>query len=352
MTSGAGTDRLRPGHRSDAAAAGAAAPPSERRRRSRSCAWIVFILGVALLLPAADRRRSPSRSGRSRSARPTPRRPRTTRVLREPRLLVRHRRSSRSSSASLIIVPTAYWVRLRLPRLGPIVEFVTLMPFVIPPIVLVFGLIRIYSQPPLPLDAHRHRAATSCSSRALRRSCRSRTCTGRSTPACAAIDVRTLTEAAQSLGAGWVADPLVRSSSRTSGSRSCRGAFLTLAIVIGEFTIAQLPGPAGVRAVPVAPRREQGLRAGGRVAHQLRADLDGDGHDRVPRAAARASRRHRSPAHARRRDRPMAFLELDRRPEALRRRRPPSRTSTSPPSAASSSRSSGRPAAARRRRCG
>ena len=42
----------------------------------------------------------------------------------------------------LIIVPTAYWVRLRLPRLRPVVEFVTLMPFVIPPVVLVFGLIR------------------------------------------------------------------------------------------------------------------------------------------------------------------------------------------------------------------
>ena len=49
-----------------------------------------------------------------------------------------------------LIVPTAFWVRLRVPRLRPIVEFVTLLPFVIPPVVLVFGLIRIYSRPPLP----------------------------------------------------------------------------------------------------------------------------------------------------------------------------------------------------------
>src|SRR5581483_6877220 len=39
----------------------------------------------------------------------------------------------------LLIVPTAYWVHLRVPRLRPLVEFVTLMPFVVPAIVLVFG---------------------------------------------------------------------------------------------------------------------------------------------------------------------------------------------------------------------
>jgi putative spermidine/putrescine transport system permease protein len=54
-----------------------------------------------------------------------------------------------------------------------------------------------------------------------------------------AIDVRTLTEAAQSLGAGWptilfrVILPNVRSAVLS-------GAFLTFAIVIGEFTIASL----------------------------------------------------------------------------------------------------------------
>ena len=53
----------------------------------------------------------------------------------------------------LIIVPTAYWVRLQVPRLRPVVEFVTLMPFVIPPVILVFGLIRIYSARPLQLTA-------------------------------------------------------------------------------------------------------------------------------------------------------------------------------------------------------
>ncbi len=53
----------------------------------------------------------------------------------------------------LIIVPTAYWVTLRLPKLRPVVEFITLLPFVIPPVVLVFGLIRLYGRPPLLLTA-------------------------------------------------------------------------------------------------------------------------------------------------------------------------------------------------------
>ena len=45
----------------------------------------------------------------------------------------------------LIVVPTAYIVRLRFPGVRPLVEFITLMPLVIPPIVIVFGYIRIYN---------------------------------------------------------------------------------------------------------------------------------------------------------------------------------------------------------------
>jgi putative spermidine/putrescine transport system permease protein len=45
----------------------------------------------------------------------------------------------------LIVVPTVYFVQLRLPRLRPIVEFITLLPLVIPAIVLVFGYIRLYN---------------------------------------------------------------------------------------------------------------------------------------------------------------------------------------------------------------
>ena len=45
----------------------------------------------------------------------------------------------------ILVVPTAYWVRLRLPGLRPYIEFVTLLPLVIPAIVIVFGYIRLYN---------------------------------------------------------------------------------------------------------------------------------------------------------------------------------------------------------------
>jgi putative spermidine/putrescine transport system permease protein len=134
-----------------------------------------------------------------------------------------------------IIVPTAYWVRLKVPRLRPLVEFVTLMPFVVPPVVLVFGLIRIYSSGPLilassdvGLNAMLVGAYVILSFPYMYRAVD----TG-----LAAIDVRTLTEAAQSLGSGW-ARILWRVIFPNLRTALLSGAFLTLAIVIGEYTIA------------------------------------------------------------------------------------------------------------------
>lgn len=134
-----------------------------------------------------------------------------------------------------IIVPTAYWVRLRLPRVRPWVEFVTLTPFVIPPVIMVFGLLRSYGGPPFSLTntdigssfllvaayvvlsfPYMYRAVDV----GLR-----------------AIDVRSLTEAAQSLGAGWprIILRVILPNLRVA---LLSGAFLTMAIVIGEYTIA------------------------------------------------------------------------------------------------------------------
>ena len=137
--------------------------------------------------------------------------------------------------STLLIVPTAYWVRLRLPRLRPIVEFITLMPFVIPAVILAFGLIRSFSNGPLPLAASQQgsdvlliAAYTILSFPYMYRAVD----TGLRT-----IDVRSLTEAGQSLGSGtfrilWsVIFPNLRVAILS-------GAFLTLAIVIGEFTLA------------------------------------------------------------------------------------------------------------------
>jgi len=135
----------------------------------------------------------------------------------------------------LIVVPTAYWVTLRLPRLRPVVEFITLLPFVIPAIVLVFGLIRLYSRPPLLLTAtyDSSRILLICAYVALSFPYMFRSVDN----GMRAIDVRTLTEAAQSLGANW---PTILSKVIFPNLRVAllSGALLTFAIVIGELTIA------------------------------------------------------------------------------------------------------------------
>src|SRR5207245_11614847 len=45
----------------------------------------------------------------------------------------------------LLVLPTAYWIQLRLPRLRQVVEFIWLLPLMIPAIVLVFGYLTIYN---------------------------------------------------------------------------------------------------------------------------------------------------------------------------------------------------------------
>ncbi len=210
-------------------------PGQPRRRRSFGSlwAWLIFVLGfVYFFLPLL--------ATLEFSLRMKPFGQAYANVLRDPKFVQSLGYSFLIGIATIlisliVIVPTAYWVRLKVPRLRPLVEFVTLMPFVIPPVILVFGLIRIYSRQPLVLTAtdlgssvllvaayvvlsfpYMYRAVD----------------TG-----LAAMDVRTLTEAAQSLGAGWgrILWQIIFPGLRVA---LLSGAFLTLAIVVGEFTIA------------------------------------------------------------------------------------------------------------------
>ena len=138
----------------------------------------------------------------------------------------------------LLVVPTAYWVQLKMPALRPVVEFVTLLPLVIPAIVVVFGYIRLYNTSSfLPLTGSvtgtnillmfgYATLALPYMYRAVDTGLRS-------------IDVATLTEAAQSLGAGWFRIMATLILPNVLGA-VLSGAFLTLAIVIGEFTMAAL----------------------------------------------------------------------------------------------------------------
>ena len=138
----------------------------------------------------------------------------------------------------LIVGPTAFWVRLKLPKLRPIVEFITLLPLVIPPIVIVFGYIRLYntsSYLPLTGSAFGTNVLLMFGYATLALPYMYRAVdTGLRT-----IDVGTLTEAAQSLGAGWITI-IVRLILPNVLVAVLSGAFLTFAIVIGEYVFAAL----------------------------------------------------------------------------------------------------------------
>ena len=138
----------------------------------------------------------------------------------------------------LLVVPTAYLVRLKLPGMRPYIEFITLLPLVIPAIVIVFGYIRLYNTSSwLPLTGTTTGTnillTMGYATLALPYMYRS-VDTGLRT-----IDVGTLTEAAQSLGAGWFTI-LARVILPNVLVAVLSGAFLTFAIVIGEFTMAAL----------------------------------------------------------------------------------------------------------------
>ena len=133
-----------------------------------------------------------------------------------------------------LLVPTVYWVHLKVPRLRPLIGFLALVPFVVAPIILVVGLLDIYrgspewyySSPYGFLAAAYVILAFPFMYFSLDTGFRS-------------IDVHTLTEASQSLGAGWPTT-LWRVILPNIKAAALAGSFLTLAIVMGEYTIASL----------------------------------------------------------------------------------------------------------------
>ncbi len=207
---------------------------NERKRgRGSIVAWFILFAGVLYFIV-------PLIATLAFSLRPTPMTLAYTNVLADPKfsgsLLYSFTVAVITIFASLaIIVPTAFWVRLKVPHLRTAVEFVTLMPFIIPAVILVFGIIRVYSAKPFVFtrtefgsDALLVAAYVVLSFPYMYRAVD----TG-----LAAIDVRSLTEAAQSLGAGWprIIIRVILPNLRTA---LLAGAFLTFAIVIGEYTIA------------------------------------------------------------------------------------------------------------------
>jgi putative spermidine/putrescine transport system permease protein len=133
----------------------------------------------------------------------------------------------------VMLVPTAIWVRLRLPGLRRFVEFICLLPLTIPAIVLVVGLAPVYAWVTYFLGGSSVTLTFAYTILVLPYAYRA------IDAGLSAIDVPTLAEAARSLGASWatvmwrVVLPNIRSAVLSA-------AFLTVALVLGEFTIASL----------------------------------------------------------------------------------------------------------------
>ncbi|WP_235921507.1 ABC transporter permease [Lentzea tibetensis] len=133
----------------------------------------------------------------------------------------------------VILVPTMAWIRLRLPKLQRLVEFLCLLPLAIPAIVLVVGMAPLYAwvnyffgDSALTLTFAYTVLVLPFAYRAI-------------DAGLSAIDLKTLAEAARSLGASWLTVLLkvVVPNIRTA---LIGAALLSVALVLGEFTIASL----------------------------------------------------------------------------------------------------------------
>jgi putative spermidine/putrescine transport system permease protein len=130
----------------------------------------------------------------------------------------------------VLMVPTTVYVHLRLPRIRRLMEAITILPIVIPPIVLIIGVLKVAPGfllgTPNLLGLEYVVLAMPFAYRSLDAGLRS-------------FDVRTLVEASNSLGAGWpttlwrVVIPNLRTAMLSA-------TVLTVALVLGEYTMASL----------------------------------------------------------------------------------------------------------------
>lgn len=132
----------------------------------------------------------------------------------------------------ILMVPTVYWVGLKLPGLRRWIDFIAVLPFVVPPIALTVGVLRLF-QSQLWLISGPQILVLVYVILTLPFTYRSLDAGMR------AIDIHTLTEAAQSLGASWVTI-LLRIILPNLRFAMLSAAFLTLTLVMGEYTVSSL----------------------------------------------------------------------------------------------------------------
>ena len=130
----------------------------------------------------------------------------------------------------VLMVPTTIYVHLRLPGLRRVLEAVTILPIVIPPVVLIVGVLQVspgfLKSTPYLLALEYVILAMPFAYRTLDAGLR-------------ALDIRTLVDAASSLGAGWLTTlwRVILPNLRTA---LLSATVLTVALVLGEFTMASL----------------------------------------------------------------------------------------------------------------
>ncbi len=133
----------------------------------------------------------------------------------------------------VLLVPTMVLVRLRFPRLRPVLEFVCLLPISIPAIVLVVGLAPVYQVVSRLAGSGVWTLAFAYGVLVLPYAYRAIQSNLES------IDAATLSEAARSLGAGWFT-VLVRVLVPNLRRGILAASFISVAVVLGEFTVASL----------------------------------------------------------------------------------------------------------------
>lgn len=149
----------------------------------------------------------------------------------------------------VLVVPAVVALRLRAPRLRPLVEVVCALPLVVPPIAFVAGISTVLRWGPDHLartPLYQTFVAVQNPSfpvvLVLAYTVMALPFVYRALDAgLAAIDVRTLVEAARNCGARWPR-VLLRVLLPNLGRALRNAAFLTLALVLGEFTVAQILG--------------------------------------------------------------------------------------------------------------
>ncbi|WP_217182887.1 ABC transporter permease [Streptomyces sp. AC495_CC817] len=133
----------------------------------------------------------------------------------------------------LLLAPTMILVSLRFPKLKPVFEFAVLLPISIPAIVLVVGLAPIYLQIGRTLGTGTWTLAFAYGITVLPFAYRS------IQASIDAADLRTLSEAARSLGASWPT-VVLRVLAPNLRQGLLAASLLSIAVVLGEFTIASL----------------------------------------------------------------------------------------------------------------